>query len=289
MGEENLRRKPSLISIIILFLLIILITILLMKELDVKSISNESSALLNTNSPEYLASKKEEINSYITSINELYGIDIVYGEDTLNYAVKVNATILDDLNIVNNNIKVLFHTLEKYPQSMFKPFKDKEYKIDVVLLDEFNNNNLALASKNNLNEVKLYVSNTDDFERAIHHELFHVFEYYMTDKNENVFNGWDNFNPKDFIYEANVSNLDSTYVYLKKEEQNQNDSYFVTKYAKTSAKEDRAETFAEMMMLTKMPDYLEEECNIRKKADNILANMSKYLNIKNIYCNRFVK
>ena len=63
MGEENLRKKPSLISIIILFLLIILITILLMKELDVKNVSNESSSLLNTDSAEYLASKKEEINS----------------------------------------------------------------------------------------------------------------------------------------------------------------------------------------------------------------------------------
>ena len=185
---------------------------------------------------------------------------------------------------------MLFHTLEKYPQSMFKPFKDKEYKIDVVLLDEFNNNNIALASKNNLNEVKLYVSNTDDFERAIHHELFHIFEYYITDKNEDVFKGWDSFNPKYFSYEANVSNLDSTYVYLKKyHNQNLNDSYFVTKYAKTSAKEDRAETFAEMMMLIKTPDYLESGSNIRKKADNILTNMSKYLNIKNIYCSRFVK
>lgn len=289
MGEENIRRKPSLISIIILFLVIILITILLIKQLEVKSISNESNALLNTSSPEYIASKKEEINSYITDIKELYGIDIVYGEETLNYAVKVNATILDDLNIVNNNIKVLFHTLEKYPKDMFKLFKNKEYKIDVVLLNEFNNNNLALASKNNLNEIKLYVSNTYDFERALHHELFHVFEYYMSDKNKEVFNEWNNFNPKNFTYEANVLNLDSSYVYLKKEESNQKDSYFVTKYAKTSAKEDRAETFAEIMMLTKKPNYLEEGENIRKKADNILDNMSKYLNIKNIYCSRFVK
>ena len=71
-------------------------------------------------------------------------------------------------------------------------------------------------SKNNLNEVKLYFSNADDFERAIHHELFHVFEYYIIDKNQEVFCEWDKFNPAQFRYEANVSNLDNTYVYLKK-------------------------------------------------------------------------
>lgn len=260
-----------------------------MKHLNVNNIVRESNDILNIDNSEYLAKNKEEINTYITSLNELYGIDVIYGEDTINYAVKANATILNDLNIVNNNVKLLLYALEKYPQSMFEPFKDKEYKIDVILLDEFNNNNLALASKNNLNEVKLYVSNTDDFERALHHELFHIFEYYLTDKNKDVFYGWESFNPKDFRYEANVSNLDSTYVYLKKQNINQRDSFFVTKYAKTSAKEDRAETFTEMMMLTKTPEYLEDGTNIRKKADNILNNMSKYLNIKNIYCARFIE
>lgn len=292
MSEVNSKRKAPLISLVIIFLLLILVTVFLLKELNATNVTTDSLNLLETNSTEYTASKKVEIDSYITSLNELYGINVIYGGNTINYANKVDATVETDLNIVNNNIKILFHTLEKYPKDMFKIFRNKEYKLDIVLLDRFTNNNIGLASKNNLKEVKLYICNTDQFERAIHHEMFHIFEYYVADRNRNVFNNWNELNPNDFKYDSNIYNLNNKYVYLKKDEvdlQKQKDSYFVTKYAKTSSKEDRAETFAEIMMLSKTPVYLQDGANIRKKADNILLNMGEYLNIKNIYCNKFLK
>lgn len=287
MEEEVHKKKASLISVVILFLILILITILFIKKLEAPDINSESLSLVDTDSKEYIASKKMEIDSYISSLNELYGINVLYGEDTINYANKVDATVETDLNIVNNNVKVLFHTLEKYPRGMFDVFKNKEYKMDVILLDSFTNNNLALASKNNLKEIKLYVSNTDKFERAVHHELFHVFEYYMADKNKYVFEQWTNLNPSIFKYQSDVLKLDNNYVYLK--DSNTDNWYFVTKYAKTNEKEDRAETFAELMMLQKKPEYLESNTNIKKKADNIMSEMSKYLNVKNIYCDKFMK
>ena len=287
MEEEVHKKKASLISVVILFLILILITILFIKKLEAPDINSESLSLVDTDSKEYIASKKMEIDSYISSLNELYGINVLYGEDTINYANKVDATVETDLNIVNNNVKVLFHTLEKYPIGMFDGFKNKEYKMDVILLDSFTNNNLALASKNNLKEIKLYVSNTDKFERAVHHELFHIFEYYMADKNKYVFEQWKNLNPSIFKYQSDVLKLDNNYVYLK--DSNTDNWYFVTKYAKTSEKEDRAETFAELMMLQKKPEYLESNTNIKKKADNIMSEMSKYLNVKNIYCDKFMK
>ena len=287
MEEEVHKKKASLISVVILFLILILITILFIKKLEAPDINSESLSLVDTDSKEYIASKKMEIDSYISSLNELYGINVLYGEDTINYANKVDATVETDLNIVNNNVKVLFHTLEKYPRGMFDVFKNKEYKMDVILLDSFTNNNLALASKNNLKEIKLYVSNTDKFERAVLHELFHVFEYYMADKNKYVFEQWTNLNPSIFKYQSDVLKLDNNYVYLK--DSNTDNWYFVTKYAKTSEKEDRAETFAELMMLQKKPEYLESNTNIKKKADNIMSEMSKYLNVKNIYCDKFMK
>lgn len=287
MEEEVHKKKASLISVVILFLILILITILFIKNLEAPDINSESLSLVDTDIKEYIASKKMEIDSYISSLNELYGINVLYGEDTINYANKVDATVETDLNIVNNNVKVLFHTLEKYPRGMFDVFKNKEYKMDVILLDSFTNSNLALASKNNLKEIKLYVSNTDKFERAVHHELFHVFEYYMADKNKYVFEQWTNLNPSIFKYQSDVLKLDNNYVYLK--DSNTDNWYFVTKYAKTSEKEDRAETFAELMMLQKKPEYLESNTNIKKKADNIISEMSKYLNVKNIYCDKFMK
>lgn len=292
MCEENQNKKSSLISVIIIFLLLIFVSIFFIKKIGMSNDLTYQLSLVDIENEEYIATKKTEINSYITELNDLYGINVIYGEDTINYANKVDATVATDLNIINNNLKILFHALEKYPQKMFVPFKTKEYKLEVILLDKFTNNNLALASKNNLKEVKLYVSNTENFERAVHHELFHIFEYYMADKNNKVFYNWKNFNPEGFRYESNISNLDTKYVYLKQYDSNVKNlehSYFVTKYAKTSEKEDRAETFAELMMLNNTPDYLKQGSNIRKKADNIIDTMSKYLNIKNIYCDKFIK
>lgn len=287
MEEEKHKKKASLVSVIILFLVIILITVLITKKYVNHSGTTESLNLVDTESRDYITSKKLEINSYITSLNELYGINVIYGENSLNYANKVDATIEDDLNIVNNNLKILFHTLEKYPKGMFEMFRNKEYKMDVIILDKFTNNNLALASKNNLKEIKLYISNTDKFERAIHHELFHIFEYYMQDKNSSVYNGWENLNPSKFKYESNISKLDNKYVYEK--DNDLNNCYFLTKYAKSSQKEDRAETFAEIMMLQKEPDYLKQDTNINKKVINLMEEMSKFLNTKNIYCDKFMK
>lgn len=290
MTEENPRRKPSLISIMLIFVIIISITFFVVKEIEAKDVSNKKRSILDVNSPEYLATKKVEIESYLSSLNELYGINVYYGDDTTNYASKVNASVITDLTSINSNLKVLFYSLQKYPQSMFEQFKNKEYKLDIILLDKFNNNNIALASKNNLNEVKLYVSNAENLERAIHHELFHIFEYYISDKDSDVFKDWNTLNPKDFTYEAKVSELDNKYVYLMKSVDNDiADSFFLTKYSKTSEKEDRAEIFAEMMMLTKDVDYLENGTNIRRKADSIIGVMSNHFSLKNLYFMRFIK
>ena len=102
MEEEVHKKKASLISVVILFLILILITILFIKKLEAPDIDSENLSLVDTDSKEYIASKKMEIDSYISSLNELYGINVLYGEDTINYANKVDATVETDLNIVNN-------------------------------------------------------------------------------------------------------------------------------------------------------------------------------------------
>src|SRR5574344_494961 len=291
MVESNYRKKISLISLTIIFLIVILITILLLKNTNLNLANNEDILNLKTiDTPENIASKKAEIKSYVSDIKEVYGINVIYGADTINYASNVNATPQNDLNIIDNNVIILFHTLQKYPQTMFNDFKNKKDRVDIVILDRFSNDNIALASKNNLNEVKLYISNNEKVERSLHHELFHIFEYCMQDKNKNVFKDWENLNPQGFKYESNISSLDSKYVYLKDiENSTENNKYFVTKYAKASPKEDRAETFAELMMITKIPDYLTQDTNIRKKANYILKQMSNYYDIHELYFNKIVK
>ena len=78
MEEEVHKKKASLISVVILFLILILITILFIKKLEAPDINSESLSLVDTDSKEYIASKKMEIDSYISSLNELYGINVLY-------------------------------------------------------------------------------------------------------------------------------------------------------------------------------------------------------------------
>ena len=65
MEEEVHKKKASLISVVILFLILILITILFIKKLEAPDINSESLSLVDTDSKEYIASKKMEIDSYI--------------------------------------------------------------------------------------------------------------------------------------------------------------------------------------------------------------------------------
>ena len=64
--------------------------------------------------------------------------------------------------------------------------------------------------------------------------------------------------------------------------------YFVTKYSKVTEKEDRAEIFAEVMILNKKVKFLEEGQNIRKKVDYISEILSECITKEDFYFYRFL-
>lgn len=264
---ENRTKKLSIITDIILFLGVVLISILLLQKLDLPSYNEYEETIALFNSGNY-ANVEEENEVYIKKIRNDYGIHILYGKEVADFAASVNAVEQYNEQIVNQNLKQIYETLEKYPEDMFDIFRSRKYPLYIMIVDHFNNNTLALASKNNLNQYRLFVSNTSKFERAFHHEMFHVLEYYMEDKRTNLFANWNNLNPSGFSYESNLSWLTDQYVYQMIETENRN-PYFVTKYSKTSGKEDRAEIFAELMIAKEKPSYLEEGQHILQKASNI--------------------
>ena len=67
-----------------------------------------------------------------------------------------------------------------------------------------------------------------------------------------------------------------------------NDYYFVTKYSKASEKEDRAEIFAELMILQYPPSYLTKGQSIRKKVDFILSTIKNNITIEDFYFTQFL-
>ena len=228
--------KKEKLKISLFLELIILIIVLALTSVLITNNDNieESSFLVNVD-------LETEINIKIKELNKKYGIDIIYGIETKEIVKNVKGNILLNEDIILKNLNIIENALSKYSNDFFK--KDK---LTIILLKSFNNNNLALASKNNLGEYKIYLSDNVNFERSIHHEIYHVFEYMNNTENNKNHIKWDKLNPEGFMYNNDLNLLNNNYVFGSNIEDK--NIYFVSKYSKTSGREDRAEIFTEIMI-----------------------------------------
>ena len=184
---------------------------------------------------------------------------------------------------LGNNVKKNIHCFDSN-----KKILDKKYKII--------NKNLNRYSSNFLKEIGLkYIVLCEDlsiakintagipnsitrtlildikfneayFERAIHHEVFHI----IKDNYKDLFNEaeWKNFNKKKFEYSECSTcndkwNLDT---YNKTEG-------FLTEYSKSTASEDMAEVFSHLMFY--QDKIYNDDLIIKKKIQFIKENISK--------------
>ena len=278
------RGKLSVFSYFIIFVLIVGITSLTIKELDINPGIEEVLYQKDTTS-----NIRTENRYYINKIKKEYGIVIGYGESEKNFLNSVNANIQENDFVINNNIKIIYEALKKYPSDVFDIFKGGKYSLYILLVSNFNDNNIALASKNSLNQYRMFLSNNENFERSFHHEFFHVLEYYMSDKVKYLYHSWNSYNPSNFEYNSDVSVLSNEYVYSKyaTDEENMN-AYFVTKYSKVSEKEDRAELFANLMMLSKREGYLKNGTNIKNKINYLVNEIYENVSISSFHFTPYI-
>lgn len=288
---EN-KKKMSIISEFIIFLIFVLLCIIILNKFV--NLSNNINII---KSSDYEENINEENKTYVKNIKDKYGINVVYGLDTENLVLSVDANIQDNINVINFNLKNILKELEKYPEEVFDIFKSKKYPLKIVLLNSFNNNNLALTSKNSLNEYKIYISNTGKFAKALHHEMYHVLEYYMCDTNKYIYKSWYKLNPTDFKYVSDTKLLDNEYVFMKLTDvenvqidiyEYTDNPYFVTIYSKATEKEDRAEIFSEIMIAKSKPKYLNKGQNILNKAIYIDESIKKCITNSEFYYSKYI-
>lgn len=193
-------------------------------------------------------------------------------------------------------MKKIEQLLKKYPNDFFKKLdvsEKKKYTVAFYLVEKFEDDNIALAIKDNTNEYKLFVSNYEEFERAVHHELYHIIEYYMLEKNKNIplYDKWNDLNPYGFEYAYNVDKISGSHVYNTTFKNK--GAFFISIYSKYSSKEDRAEIFADMMTEHSVkPVYFNVGEPIRKKAQVISTTINNVIfneNKNNLYWNRYLK
>ena len=71
------------------------------------------------------------------------------------------------------------------------------------------------------------------------------------------------------------------------EDENSN-TYFLTKYSKVSPREDRAEIFAELMMINKKEGYLKKGTNINAKVNYLLNEIYENISISSFHFSTFL-
>lgn len=205
----------------------------------------------------------ERLNlSLRNSLSERYDIDIYYGSN-LNVE-SVNAINITDSEKIFSMLRELNDALNKYPSGLIAEMESEGYTVNIFLVDSFTNNVEALANRNTIGQFNIYISNALEFERAFHHEFYHILEYYIKLETVERYYKWNEYNPKGFQYTNDVNKITSKYVY-----NGQSGAYFVTLYAKYSEKEDRAETFAEMMTANRLEIFFNEGEHIKSKIDLI--------------------
>lgn len=291
----QIKRRTSVISEFIIFLLFVLFSIIVLNNFLKSSYNINSNLNLTENSYE---NTQKENEVYIKSIKDEYGINIVYGNDSENLALSVDSNVEHNVNVINTHLKQIKNEFKKYPNEVFDIFKSKKYFLKIVIVNSFNNNNIALTSKNTLNEFKIYISNTERFDKAFHHEMYHVLEYYMADTHKYIYKSWYKLNPSDFKYVSDVNMLDNEYVLMSLtnvKEANvdiyeiDDNPYFVTLYSKSTEREDRAEIFSEIMILKSKPKYLNDGQNILKKALYIDDTIKECITHNKFYYSKFLE
>ena len=273
MYKKMRKVKISLISEFIVVTMVLGAFLLLIQEDSPNKILENVQEKNNLRQPPSLfteeeAEKNTEIKDIVNKVLVTHGINIYYGEETRGIGNKLNAEELYNPITIYNNIKKIDKALTKYPPTLFQEFKEgkNNYSVSIYLVDKFNNDNVALSTRNTKNDFKMYFSDREDLENIMHHELFHILEYFLQlEYDSNIlFGKWSTCNPSGYVYPNSTRNI--TREFTHEEKLIKENVYFVSRYAKTSEKEDRAETFADMMKEQTKPYYYSEEYAINKKA-----------------------
>ena len=207
-------------------------------------------------------------NLEIYNIDTKNGLRYLYAIKPFRLGVNVEKNINcynSDKKILNKQYEIIKKNLDRYSLNFLK-----KINLKYIILCE----NLSIAEINTAgipnNKTRTLILdikfNKKHFERAIHHELFHI----INDNFKNLFNEniWKNFNKKNFSYsKCSTCNNNWNLELLN------NNSGFITEYSKSTTSEDMAEVFSHLI-------FYQDEMNIedpiiKKKILFIKKNILK--------------
>lgn len=235
-----------------------------------KSNINTTKVVSTTSTTKSKAQVNDELRNKIRS---KYGVLVSYKDEIdSNYSSSyVKPTKLYDDNEIYDHLVKIDGALSRYPSAFFPEIKRKWKQVTIDLVKKINNSAAGLTDNRNPNTVVILI-NTGSllFESTLHHEMMHYIDCYLANKigASALENSMMEHNPSGFTY----GNQNNDYVYRYA-----NPYYFLSGYAKTNYKEDRAVIFEDLMTRTWKREYHVKGNPINEKAKVISKQMSMYL------------
>ena len=181
-------------------------------------------------------------NLEIYKINTENGLKYLYATRPFRLGVNVEKNIScsnSDKKTLDEKYKIIKENLDRYSLIFLRKISLKY----IVLCENLSITEINTAGiPNNITRTLILdiKFNEKHFERAIHHELFHIInDSYKELFNENI---WKSFNKKNFAY-SKCSTCNSKW---NLDLLNNNNGFF-TEYAKSTSSEDMAEVFSHLI------------------------------------------
>ena len=187
----------------------------------------------------------EEANLKLRAqIEEMYGVKVKYGNETLGYSVGGMTTVaLPDAATMQAALVNLNVALSLYPTGFFSEIKSKGYSLNFYLIKRYSIANVTGVTDSSNKNVIISIATDYDFVDTVHHEVYHYIERYILSTGFR-FTSWNTLNPLGFNYGTVVSDYSYSKTFAS-------DAAFVNSYAQTDEYEDRASTFEYMMKSSK--------------------------------------
>lgn len=222
---------------------------------------------------------KEKNAELINNIKTKYGFSVTYGTGTYCYYNYSSCTILTDETKAFDALTILYNKLTIFPTDFFRTFQGVNgYRME--LFDDIPGDVAGLASYEiGDDNVILIDVNQTLIGRTFFHETWHIMEKYIEWKNSHEWDNWSSLNPSSFAYGNTSSNIYTSISYdydTNTWATPINEVSFISTYAKTNEREDRAELFADLMFRPYKKDYMAAGFGINNKAKYLATVIRKY-------------
>ncbi len=249
-----------------------------------------SGCNVSSDNPTSLRNHSLDINSAVVvkELNEEYGIEVVYNSSSdffeSLFGSGFNAVDKNDSAELRQCLETLAAEIRKYPSGFMKKIGLQR----IVLCKDLKSNGVATGGVANRKSNTIHLNFLRQVRQGrvpgwdkntIHHEVYHVFDRNIIGRIPGNDNTWSDINEENFRYhKLNFSDVR----YLGDVFHPQ--PGFVSKYAMFSQREDKAETFASLMVeeeAYKIKYWCKSDKILSKKVEHIKNQIMQHSNSMN--------